>query len=64
MIYYVISIGYTKKVVTSIEQDFFSYIVRSEELGMVIKSFARCETLKEARKIRKEVGGIILRGIE
>ncbi len=64
MIYYVMSLGYTKKVVTGVTQDFLSYIVHSEELGLVIKSFARCETLKEARRIRKEVGGIILQGVK
>lgn len=66
MIYYVISIGYTQRVVTSITDAGFlaGFDVHSEQLGLVIKSFARCETLKEARKIRKQVGGIILRGVE
>lgn len=66
MIYYVLSIGYTQNVVTRITDAglFAGFDVHSEQLGLVIKSFARCETLKEARKIRKEVGGIILKGVE
>lgn len=62
MIYYVISLK-SEKVVKDVTQEFLSYLVHYKHL-LTINSFAKCETLKEARKIRQEVGGVIFMGAE
>lgn len=39
------------------------YVLNTKKLIITSKSFIRCESLKEARKLSREMGGIILKGM-
>jgi hypothetical protein len=63
--YYVITLGYSDPVVQAISDAglFAGFDVTSGAVGLLIKSFAQCNSLKEAKKISEENGGLILKGV-
>lgn len=61
-VYYVINFN-SVQVVERIDSVGLGYDVTYKDL-ITIASFARCGSLKEARETRKELGGVIMKGIE
>lgn len=59
--YYVLNIA-QPRVVMDITQDFLSKIVHYGHL-ITLSSFAQYDSLEEAKKARRENGGIILKGV-
>lgn len=63
--YYVVNIGYTDVVTKITDAGLFAgFDVTTTPVGLLLKSFAQCDTLKEARALRRQNGGIILKGIK